>query len=713
MRRDTPKLNRIPNEPVYGRFRRMSLPLKSNLQSSFQSRWALGYRCAMRLLAVLWCSMVLLVTMVAQNPPPPSSGDNGQPQQPQNPLQTQPATQAEQPPKPSAATFELGNAAGAGQDQELGEVRLMTRYTQLNGDVTKSFYVPGENNLAEFNYFYDHGFMGTRRLQFLTMFRATDDKSIDPEHNSLQKGFLRIYGPRDEYIIGDALVNFSTLSFNQNIRGVDTSWKLGDSWKLTTVGGVYIDRWGSIWNYNILGRPYLATVAGSRLEYKPTKRAVLGFNFSYSKDNPGTLPLPCDPTQPNQGACLIGAPPDPAENKVGSVDLKLQFPWGLRLNAEYAYSFTNFDTRTTFGDVPLPCKLNTPPCDTRAPLAGFGTQGDWGARAEATYRWHKLTLRASLVRYEPNFASMNARQINDLQDDIFRATYDLTHFLTLDGTLRRSNNNLRGQLTDARPGCVDPTTCDPTGYETVLWGPEMHFILHDLGFYRRAVLEFGYRDREVRGTRPTPANCVATQPTESTTTCIDQFVRMPFAELTVPYHRTYATLGYELRHMVDNIDPTQSSQTHRVYASLRGLYELGGWHINPNFRFELERQSHRPNLNLGVCDPLAGLADPCLLAYDSNRLDTAAVLVEAPRWFIMEAAYRATTATIFGPSGYNRPSYRAALTYKLRNDENTLLIFSFYRANYFYLTPAGLTPITDYDERQFGVSFVYKFGKRR
>jgi len=87
--------------------------------------------------------------------------------------------------------------------------------------------------------------------------------------------------------------------------------------------------------------------------------------------------------------------------------------------------------------------------------------------------------------------------------------------------------------------------------------------------------------------------------------------------------------------------------------------------------------------------------------------------VEAPRWFIMEAAYRATTATIFGPSGYNRPSYRAALTYKLRNDENTVLIFSFYRANYFYLTPANLTPITDYDERQFGVSFVYKFGKRR
>ncbi len=468
---------------------------------------------------------------------------------------------------------------------------------------------------------------------------------------------------------------------------MDTSWKLGDSWKLTTVGGVFIDRWGSVWN-DILGRPYLATVAGSRLEYKLTKRSALGFNFSYSKDNVGTLP-----------PAIIGTPPEPAENKVGSVDLKLQFPWGLRMNAEYAYSFTDFDIRQGA----LPCVSNTPPCDTRMPEPGIGTQGDWGARAEATYRWHKLTLRGSFVRYQPNFASVNARQINDLQDGIFRATYDLTHFLTLDGTVRRSNNNLRSQL-----------TATPTGYETVLWGPEMHFILHDLGFYRRAVLEFGYRDREVQGTRPTAAACVATQPALSTTTCADQFVRMPFAELSVPYHTTYVTVGYELRHMVDNLDPTQSSQTHRVYAALRGLYELGGWHINPNFRFELERQSHEPNVTAqSVCNPLLGLSDPCLLTYDSNRLDTAALLVEAPRWFIMEVGYRATTATIFGPSGYNRPSYRAALTYKLRNDENTVLIFSFMRANYFYLTPANLTPITDYDERQFGVSFVYKFGKRR
>ncbi len=653
----------------------------------------------MRVVTALCCSVVLAAFMVAQNPPTTTDSQPSN-QQSQNPLQTQPVQQPDQPPKTSPATFELGGAASAAKDQELGEVRLMTRYTQLGGDSSKSFYVPGENNLGEFNYFMDRQFVLTRRLQVLSMFRATDDKSIDPEHNSLQKGYVRLYGPRDEYIAGDALVNFSPLSFNQNIRGLDTSWKLGDSWKLTTVGGVFIDRWGSLWN-DIAGRPYMATIAGSRLEYKLARNSTLGFNFSYSKDNSGTLPPPCNPNAQDQGACEIGAPPSPADNKVGSINLRLQFPWGLRLDSEYAYSFTDFDTRRPYQGAELPCFANDPPCDTRGPLAGFGTQSDWGGRVEASYRLHKLTLRGSFVRYQPNFASMNARQISDLQDSIFRVSYDVTRWFSVDGTARRSNNNLRDQL-----------TATPNGYETVLWGPEIRFAFHDLSFYRRAIFEVGYRDREVQGTRPTPG-C---GPNKDQTTCADQFVRMPFAEVTVPYHTTYLNLGYELRHMVDNIDPTQSSQTHRVYGGLRGLYDLGGWHVNPNFRLELERQSHRPNLTQfqGQCDPFAGLSDPCLLEYDSNRLESAALMVEAPRWFILELAYRQTASLIFGPAGYNRPSYRAALTYKLRNDENTVLVFSFMRANYYFMTAptSNVAPITNYDERQFGVSFVYKFGKR-
>ena len=94
---------------------------------------------------------------------------------------------------------------GVGQDQSLGEIRLMGRYTEVNGDQTRSFRDPGFNDLAEFNYFMDRRLGVTRRVQGLTQLRATNDNSIDPERTSFQKAFVRIYGPKDEYIFGDAL----------------------------------------------------------------------------------------------------------------------------------------------------------------------------------------------------------------------------------------------------------------------------------------------------------------------------------------------------------------------------------------------------------------------------------------------------------------------------------------------------------------------------
>ena len=99
-------------------------------------------------------------------------------------------------------------------------------------------------------------------MQLLSMYRGTDDRSIDPEYNSLQKAYLRIYGPTDEYIFGDALVNFSRLSFNQNVKGVNATWKLNDSWKISSLGGVFTDRYGSLFR-ELQGRPYLAVVAGA------------------------------------------------------------------------------------------------------------------------------------------------------------------------------------------------------------------------------------------------------------------------------------------------------------------------------------------------------------------------------------------------------------------------------------------------------------------
>lgn len=589
----------------------------------------------MRVFRVLICTVVLMAAAFGQS----SSSSTSTGTDPQNPNQPQqnpidePKKQADDKRAPAQSSFNMGDAASAGEDQLLGEVRLMTRNTEIGGDQTRSFMTDGMNNLAEFNFFQDRRFLVTRRLQILSMFRGTNDRSIDPEQNSLQKAYIRIYGPRDEYIFGDALVNFSRLAFNQNIRGVNTTWKLGDTWKLSTAGGVFIDRWGSLWKSysDTPGRPYMSGVFGMRLEKRVSRNNTIGLNFSSSDDVLDSLP-----------EAPAGTTPLPASNRVGTIDTKLAFG-GFRVDSEFAASTTKFDTR-----LPL------------------GYASDWGARMEAQYKYKKLSFRGAYVRYQPNFASVNARQISDLQDWIFRTSYELTDWLTVDGTARRSNDDLKKQLP----------------FERVTWGPEGRLIFHDMPFYRRLIFETGYRQRM----------------TTASDSSIDRYVRMPYAEFTIPYHTTFFNIGWERREAVDQLTASQTTNTNRVYVGLRGIYDFGGWHLNPVLRFELERESSRPGLDLVPYDPS--------LYYDSNRLGSAQLYVEAPRYFIAELQYRQSGATIYGPAGYRRPSYRAALTYKIANDENMLLIFGFERNNNFYFSQPN------FDERQYGVTLVYKFGKR-
>jgi len=619
-------------------------------------------------LIALLVALATQLSLAQSNSSSSQQSQNSSQAQQQSPLQDQPTgiaaeQQAQQNQQKSGQLTTFETPSGNQQDQELGEIKLMSRYTEIGGDPTRSFLDPGMNNLAEFNYFMDRRFMVTHRVQTLTMFRATDDYSIDPEKDSIQKGYLRIYGPRDEYIFGDALVNYSRLTFNQNIKGVSTSWLFGKHWKLSMAGGVFIDRWGSVYK-DLPGRPYMSRVAGSRLAYSPTRDFTLGFNFSASDDILGTLPL-----------VMYGTTPEPASNRIGSIDFKYQKK-NLRVNGEYGYSVTDFDTRAS--DAPCATVVGgvivNGPCDTRQPQVGVGYQGDWGAQIEASYRLHKFNWRASFVRFEPNFASMNARQIADLEDILVRPGYDLTDWMSVDGTMRYSADDLKTQLP----------------YKTTLWGPEGRFIFHDLPFYRRAVLEMGYRDRIVNSSEYTAAI--------STTGSVDRYVRGPYAEFTVPVSTTFLTIGYERRNQVDQVDPGQSSNTNRFYAGLRGVYDWGGWHINPSVRWELERQSSRPDLDLTPPDPRFDL--------DSNRLDTVSLVIEPPKYFIIEGGFRDATATIYGPSGYSRPSYRAQISYKVKNDENILVVLSFERNNNFYFTS------TNFDERVEGVTFIYKFGKR-
>jgi hypothetical protein len=316
------------------------------------------------------------------------------------------------------------------------------------------------------------------------------------------------------------------------------------------------------------------------------------------------------------------------------------------------------------------------------------------------------------VRYQPNFASINARQISDLQDFVFRTSYDLTNWLNLDGTVRRSNNDLKKQLT----------------FQTTLWGPEMRFVFHDLAIYKRAVFEMGYRHRDISATNGSTS----------------RFVRTPYAEITLPVKQTFFNIGYERRQAQDQIDARQTSNTDRFYGGLRGIYDIGNWQINPSFRYELERQAHRP----GICDfPVQPLSpapplpadQPCSIAIDpafhrdSNRLGSASLLIDAPRYFIIEMAFRSSSSTVTTlspftdslgvplappfqplPNGFSRPSYKGALTYKFHNDENMTFTFGFERNNNFYLPVPTASPASpnDYDERIWSGTLLYRFGRK-
>ena len=69
-------------------------------------------------------------------------------QQPTSPLQDQPTgiaaeQQAQQQSQKTGQLSQFETPTPAAQDQALGEIRMMTRYTQINGDPTRSFLDPG------------------------------------------------------------------------------------------------------------------------------------------------------------------------------------------------------------------------------------------------------------------------------------------------------------------------------------------------------------------------------------------------------------------------------------------------------------------------------------------------------------------------------------------------------------------------------------------
>jgi hypothetical protein len=522
-----------------------------------------------------------------------------------------------------------------------------------DGRPDRSFLTPGDNAVLDLTYFQDHGFGGSNRIQVLGIFRNTDDFRVDPERSSFQRGYIRFTTPNWEWNFGDYLVNYSRFTYNQNIKGVHMKYKGGDHFTLMANSGVFTDRWGSIFKDDLFGKPFTRVVAGLRAEARINKDSAFGFNFSHGRDLSNSI------RRDLQAGFLA------ANNQIISWDARVAIGKSLLIDGEVAYSWTNPDT----------ARLRT-------------KQEDWGARLDTSFREGPFFLRTSYTRLLPDFLSVNARQLADLQDSGVRGGVDLGPHVTVEGSYRHTNNNLRSNR--------------PEG-TTTFKVPEGRISLRQLPGFGRTIMDFGYRERKQEGPFRTNINAFE-----------DRVTRIPFVELSVPLGSTLFGFGYEHRKNEDRRQPSLNTDTNRFSASLRSIFDLGGWQVSPMFRYEIEREEFFR-----------------VFGFNNNRNIQAALFVEAPKYFTFDFTYRQIGASLFSecvttatdncspalrglapglivllPSGFGRPAYHGAITYKIRNDDNRQIVFYVDHNNNIFAIANR-----DFRERVIGVTFLYRFKK--
>jgi len=625
---------------------------------------------------------------------------------------------------------------------EPGQMYFELRYnvdgTDIQGNSERSFLHPGINHTAEFSLFSSEPLGGTGRFEMLAVGRYTDNPQVDPERNSLQRAYLRWKTANYEINLGDALINFSRLSFNQNVKGLTVGRKLAPRLKATGTVGFFVDRWGSLYrNYTTFrdltgppdplapGKPYTRFVAGGRVEQQFGRGNWLAANWSHGKDLQQSLPdatLACvDPVSgvisilPLNPGCLAGESeipgfrrpfPQAINNDVVSADTNLEYtPWRFGFRGEFAYSWTSGGMPPTGADA------SNFACAPVSPIVGadvldarcFTAQaGDWAGRLEAHERIKKLTLRTDYLRYEPNFFSSNAPQIRDLQDFTIRGDYELTRSITLVGMWRRSNDNLNGEH----------------NFTNVVRAPEGRLVIRDLPFYKRMSIEMGYRERNL-DTPGTPGP----QDVQKRST------RIPFLTVTVPARVANITFDYEHRHEINAVTPALGTDTDRFAFGYRAHYSWDRWEFSPTARFEIERlDKHAPfNAALAPTDVTLLFPGDFFSAFDTNRTIQAGFLLEAPRYIRIEGLYKEFNGLALSPleasaqlnpqlpflyfnQGFKRPSWRGALTYKIGNDENRTITVYYLRTNNFFPTGDPTVPdVRSFRETVIGGTIVFRF----
>jgi len=167
---------------------------------------------------------------------------------------------------------------------ELRESSNLTRVTGVARD--RSFLTGGQNNAVDLSYLENFG-LGMRRIEASSVLRYTDDRRVDPEHSSVQRAYFRITGPHSEYNLGDYLVSYSRLTYNQNVKGLHfirtVPW--GNGFRLLGNAGAFTDRYGSLFKEDLPGKPLTRVVSGLRAEQKIAADKTIGLNWAYGNDS--------------------------------------------------------------------------------------------------------------------------------------------------------------------------------------------------------------------------------------------------------------------------------------------------------------------------------------------------------------------------------------------------------------------------------------------
>ena len=619
------------------------------------------------------------------------------------------------------------------------ELRYIVDGTDIQGNRERSFLHPGINHTAEFSFFSNEPIGELHRFEILAVGRYTNNPQVDPERNSLQRAYMRLQGPSFEINLGDALINFSRLTFNQNVRGLTISKKMRPGLKVIGTAGFFVDRWGSLYrDYTAFrdltgppnplapGKPYSRFVAGTRLEQRIGRASWIALNWSHGKDLQQSLPdatLAClGPTgliniRLLSAGCVAGEAevvgfrrpfPDAVNNDVISADTNVDYvPWHFGFRGEFAYSWTS-------GGMP-PAGANSMNfvCAPVSPIVGadvldarcFSTQvGDWAGRLEAHEQIKKLTMRTDYARYEPDFFSSNAPQIRDLQDFSVRGEYELTRSVSVVGSWRRSNDNLNGER----------------NFTNVVRAPEGRLVLRGLPFYRRMSIEAGYRERNL-DTPGTPGPLDVQK----------RSTRIPFLTVTVPAHLANITFNYEHWHEINAVTQQLSTDTDVFAIGYRAHYSWSRWEFSPTGRFEIQRLDKHAPINAALTPTDITLLFPgdFFSAFDTNRTIQAGFLLDTPRYFRFEGSYKEFNGLALSPleaspqlnpqqpflyfnQGFRRPSWRGAVTYKIGNDENRTVTAFYVRTNNFFPTGDPTVPdVRSFRETVIGGSIVLRFRK--